>query len=87
MPDDPDYVRLLDALGHDPVGIDRLAERTGLTVTALSSMLLLMELDGRVTAEHGRYSQRVFSDGAGKSPMKPPMQEHQPSRPGAGGEE
>lgn len=58
MPEDPDYVRLLDALGHDPVGIDRLAERTGLTVTALSSMLLLMELDGRVTAEHGRYACR-----------------------------
>ncbi len=57
--DDPDYVRLLDALGHDPVGIDRLAERTGLTVAALSSMLLLMELDGRVTAEHGRYAQRA----------------------------
>jgi DNA processing protein len=57
-PDDPDYAQLLNALGHDPVGIDRLAERTGLTVTALSSMLLLMELDGRVTAEHGRYAQR-----------------------------
>ena len=56
--EDPDYVRLLDALGHDPVAIDRLAERTGLTVTALSSMLLLMELDGRVTAEHGRYACR-----------------------------
>jgi DNA processing protein len=55
---DPEYAQLLDALGHDPVGIDHLAERTGLTVTALSSMLLLMELDGRVTAEHGRYAQR-----------------------------
>ena len=57
-PDDPDYAQLLDALGHDPVGIDRLAERTGLTVTALSSMLLLMELDGRISAEHGRYASR-----------------------------
>jgi len=57
-PLDPDYARLADALGHDPVGIDSLAERTGLTVTALSSMLLLMEMDGRVTAEHGRYARR-----------------------------
>ena len=53
---DPDYVRLLAALGHDPVAIDLLAERTGLTVEALSSMLLLMELDGRVSAAHGRYA-------------------------------
>lgn len=53
---DPDYVALHAALGHDPVAIDTLAERTGLTVEALSSMLLLMELDGRVTASHGRYA-------------------------------
>ncbi|HET6604707.1 MAG TPA: DNA-processing protein DprA [Xanthomonadaceae bacterium] len=55
-PGDPDYRRLWDALGHDPVGIDVLAARTGLTVAALSSMLLLMELDGRVIAHHGRYA-------------------------------
>src|SRR5690606_36315607 len=54
--DDPDYVRLWDALGHDPVGIDRLAEHTGLTVHTLSSMLLLMELDGRVRSQLGRYA-------------------------------
>ena len=53
---DPDYAALHAALGHDPVAIDLLAERTGLTVDALSSMLLLMELDGRVTASHGRYA-------------------------------
>lgn len=54
--EDPDYVALLEALGHDPVGIDQLAQRTGLTVDALSSMLLLMELDGRVVVAHGRYA-------------------------------
>ena len=53
---DPDYQRLWDALGHDPVGIDLLAERTGLTVDTLSSMLLLMELDGRVSSHLGRYA-------------------------------
>ena len=53
---DPDYIALRRALGHDPVAIDVLAERTGLTVEALSSMLLLMELDGRVSAAHGRYA-------------------------------
>lgn len=54
--DDPAYRRLLAALGHDPVPIDRLVERTGLTVDALSSMLLVLELEGRVAAAHGRYA-------------------------------
>jgi DNA processing protein len=57
-PDDPDYNRLWQALGHDPIGMDRLAERTGLTAAELSSMLLLMELDGRVAVDHGRYARR-----------------------------
>jgi DNA processing protein len=58
-PVDPDQQRLWQALGHDPVGIDTLVERTGLTVEALSSMLLVMELDGRVAASHGRYARQA----------------------------
>jgi DNA processing protein len=38
--------------------MDALVSRTGLTAAALSSMLLLMELDGRVVVEHGRYSRK-----------------------------
>ncbi|MGH8033241.1 MAG: DNA-processing protein DprA [Luteimonas sp.] len=57
-PDDPDYQRLWNALGHDPTGMDRLAARTGLTAAELSSMLLVMELEGRVCAERGRYSRK-----------------------------
>jgi len=53
--DDPDYQNLWNALGFDPTGMDRLVERTGLTPAVLSSMLLLMELDGRVATQHGRY--------------------------------
>ena len=53
---DPDHTRLWQALGHEPCRIDQLAERTGLTVSALSSMLLVMELEGRVVAAHGRYA-------------------------------
>lgn len=53
-----DHNRLWSALGHDPTGMDHLADRTGLTVAALSSMLLIMELDGRVVADNGRYSRR-----------------------------
>jgi len=54
--DDPDYRKLLSALGHDPVPLDSLVRRTGLTVEALSSMLLLLELEGRVAAANGRYA-------------------------------
>lgn len=53
--EDGDYQSLWNALGHDPTGMDRLVERTGLTPAVLSSMLLLMELEGRVAAQHGRY--------------------------------
>lgn len=53
--DDPDYQNLWQALGHDPTGMDQLVERTGLTAAQLSSMLLLMELEGRVSSKHGRY--------------------------------
>ena len=55
---DPAQRRLLAALGHDPLSPDQLAERTGLTLAELAPMLLLMELDGRVQAEHGRYARR-----------------------------
>ena len=52
---DPDYNRLWQALGHDPTGMDELVERSGLTAAVVSSMLLALELEGRVAAEHGRY--------------------------------
>jgi len=55
---DPAVRQVLAALAFDPVGIDQLAQRTGLTVAALSSMLLHMEMRGLVSAEHGRYSRR-----------------------------
>ncbi len=50
-----DYNRLWATLGHDPTDMDELVLRTGLTAAQLSSMLLLMELEGRVAVEHGRY--------------------------------
>ncbi len=56
---DPDYTRLLAALADTPSALDELAERTALAPAALSSMLLLLELDGVVVAENGRYSRRV----------------------------
>lgn len=53
---DLDYNRLWQALGHDPTGMDELTQRSGLTAAELSAMLLALELEGRVAAEHGRYS-------------------------------
>ncbi|HET6545636.1 MAG TPA: DNA-processing protein DprA [Rhodanobacteraceae bacterium] len=59
---DADYVRLLAALGHDPLGVDQLAERTGLTVPALSSMLLVLELEGEVISSRGGVYARAVRD-------------------------
>ena len=55
---DADYQRLWQALGHDPTGMDELVSRTGLTAARLSSMLLGMELEGRVLSRHGRYTRK-----------------------------
>lgn len=52
------YQPLWDALGHDPTGMDELILRTALTPAELSSMLLVMELEGRVAQAHGRYSRK-----------------------------
>lgn len=54
---DPDYVRLLACIDHGPVALDQLAARSGLGVAALSSMLLVLELEGVVVAANGgRYA-------------------------------
>jgi len=56
-PRDADYERLLEALGHDPVSLDTLVLRSGLTPDQVSSMLLVLELQGEVApAPGGRYS-------------------------------
>ncbi|HEX7370042.1 MAG TPA: DNA-processing protein DprA [Rhodanobacteraceae bacterium] len=57
---DPDYVSLLAALGDAPASLDELAERTRLAPAALSSMLLLLELEGTVAAAGNGRWQRVF---------------------------
>jgi DNA processing protein len=53
---DPDYQQLMSCLGFDPVAVDQLIQQSGLTAEAVSSMLLLLELDGLVeSAVGGRY--------------------------------
>ena len=49
--------QLLEYIGHDPVSIDELVALSGLTPEALSSMLLILELEGCVVAHPGgRYA-------------------------------
>ncbi|MDO5504873.1 MAG: DNA-processing protein DprA [Pseudoxanthomonas suwonensis] len=55
---DPDYKRLWSALDFDPIPLDVLVTRSGLTVARVSAILPLMELDGRVRVEHGRWSRK-----------------------------
>lgn len=57
---DADYERLLAAVGARASAIDELVAHTGLAAATLSSMLLVLELDGVVSAENGRYSRREF---------------------------
>ncbi|PVV13316.1 MAG: DNA protecting protein DprA [gamma proteobacterium symbiont of Ctena orbiculata] len=56
---DADYQLLDQALGYDPVSVDELIARTGLTAEAVSSMLLLLELEGHVSSAPGGYYCRV----------------------------
>jgi DNA processing protein len=59
---DKDHKILLDALGFDPTDLDALVVRTGLKSDAVSSMMLILELEGHVkAAPGGRYSRVVRS--------------------------
>jgi DNA processing protein len=54
---DKDHKILLDALGFDPTDLDALVARTGFNAQAVSSMMLILELEGHVqAAPGGRYS-------------------------------
>ncbi|HEX6259721.1 MAG TPA: DNA-processing protein DprA [Woeseiaceae bacterium] len=54
---DAEYERLLSTLGHDPATVDELAAQSGLTIGQVSSMLLILELEGEIEALHsGQYA-------------------------------
>jgi DNA processing protein len=54
---DKEHKILLDALGFDPADLDVLVVRTGFKPEAVSSMILILELEGHVqAAQGGRYS-------------------------------
>nr|WP_230411666.1 DNA-processing protein DprA [Denitromonas iodatirespirans] len=55
-----DDAGVLAALGHDPVSLDTLATRTGLTADALYAILLSLELDGHLARLPGGRFQRLI---------------------------
>lgn len=57
--DDDEHRILLEALGHAPARIDELISRTGWSADAVSSTLLILELEGRVTIAAGGAYTRV----------------------------
>jgi DNA processing protein len=56
---DAAHAELLAGMGCDPVAVDVLASRCGLTIGGLSSMLLILELQGLVRSLAGGRYQRV----------------------------
>ncbi len=58
---DKDYEMLLDALGFESSSIDALAQRSGLQSESVASMLLILELEGRVAPHPGGRYGRVHS--------------------------
>lgn len=56
---DMEHTDLLAAMGCNPVAVDVLASRCGLTIGELSSMLLILELQGLVRSLAGGRYQRI----------------------------
>jgi len=52
-PLDKEYEMLLDALGFEPATIDALVARSGLSSESIASMLLILELEGRIAPYPG----------------------------------
>jgi DNA processing protein len=60
---DNDYKILLDALGFEPAGVDLLVMRTGLRADEVASMLLLLEMEGRIASYPGGLYVRTRPEG------------------------
>ena len=49
---DPQHEKILDSMGHEPITIDDLIDRSGMGVDVVSSILLILELNNQVS-HHG----------------------------------
>ena len=57
--DDADYARLWDVLGFDPKPVDTIITQSGLSAREVSSMLLMMELNGLIKKQQNGCFLRV----------------------------
>ena len=58
---DPQHEKILNSMGHEPISIDTLIERSGLGVEIVSSILLILELNDQVSHHgNGIYIRRNF---------------------------
>jgi DNA processing protein len=57
---DKEYEILLDALGFEPASVDVLVARTGLRADEVASMLLILELEGKLESHPGGHYVRRF---------------------------
>lgn len=53
---DPAYKTLLTCMEYEPTSIDELVSRSHFKAAEIASMLLILELQGHVVSENGRYS-------------------------------
>jgi len=58
----PEHKALLNHIDYDPTPINVIISRSGLTAEAVSSMLLIMELNNQIAAEAGGCYLRIESD-------------------------
>lgn len=57
---DEDYLQLLEKMGWDPVSMEQIMHATSLPAESVSSMLLLLELQGHVSSAPGGYYSRTI---------------------------
>ena len=53
---DPDHQKLLKCLAYEPASIDELVTSSGFKAAEIASMLLILELEGIIVSQDGRYT-------------------------------
>ena len=53
---DPDHQKLLKCLAYEPASIDELVHNSEFSAAEIASMLLILELEGVVVCQNGRYT-------------------------------